>query len=272
MPGGKKPLPLFELVSDRDAAARREPLPTLIPTAPAPSKGTGPDFMPREPKPLPPEPRQERSAEVKRVLPGMGGKPLLVGTTALWLLAGGALLVVVAVWILGNAYGRRQAERTFERSFGTQAPAVTEVPKDPLATQEPVSTPAVSPGHAPAAEQASVLTVKGPGSDPRQAGWNYLLLGTVTREEATGAIQYLAKNGLEAFAVPVEPVDRKGGRANTSPRFQLFAARGIASGEFAGKQVERDRLKQEVARLGAVWKKEHKGSLSFSDAFWLKND
>lgn len=117
-----------------------------------------------------------------------------------------------------------------------------------------------------------VLTSNGVGADPRLSGWNYLLLGMLSREEAGSAIQYFAKNGVETVGVAVEPVDRKSPRGNTSPRFQLFASTGIPSSDFASKQLERDRLKAEVVRLGAIWKKDHKGSMSFSDAFWLKND
>ncbi|MBX3378749.1 MAG: hypothetical protein KF805_01530 [Phycisphaeraceae bacterium] len=123
-----------------------------------------------------------------------------------------------------------------------------------------------------ATEIGRVLTAKGTGSDDRQPGWNYLLLGTLSYEEAAAAIQFFAKNGVETVGVPVEPVDRKSIRGNTSPRFQLFAAKGIASAEFSARQVERDRLKQEIVRLGAIWKKDQKGSTSFADAFWLKND
>jgi len=304
MPPGKKPLPLFELVNAQESAARREPQPVIIP--PTPSRAPVTDFHPREPKPLPIEPRVTRSNEdtPKHMLPGLGGKPVVFGTTALWLAAAGVLLIVFLVWVTGNAYGRRQAEQQFERSFGqvggeiggsaegqvdgqragdagSKPPAEMRGFQDPLAVRPAAAVPSgagtvgrpssTDPASAPI-ESGLALNAKGTGPDPRQSGWNYLLLGMVSREEAAGAIQFFAKNGVETVGVPVDPVDRKSPRGNTSPRFQLFAARGIPSAEFASKQLERDRLKQEIVRLGAIWKKDHKGSMSFSDAFWLKND
>ncbi|MBX3389181.1 MAG: hypothetical protein KF691_06960 [Phycisphaeraceae bacterium] len=218
----------------------------------------------------------------------------MVGSTALWLAAATALLVVFVVWIAGNAYGRRQAELQFERNFGvtsvqdggaTAAPganAATGAQSSVRGVQDPLNSrsgagsipiPATNTANAAApAESGQVLTSRGSGPDPRLSGNNYLLLGTLSRDEAAGAIQFFAKNGVETLGVPVEPVDRKSPRANTSPRFQLFAAKGVASSEFAARQLERDKLKQEIVRLGAIWKKDYKGSTTFSDAFWLKND
>jgi len=290
MPPGKKPLPLFELVNAQESAARREPQPVVIP--PAPVRPPVTDFHPREPKPLPTEPRPARPADdgPKRVLPGLGGKPVVFGTTALWLAAAAILFVVFLVWVTGNSYGRRQAEHQFEKNFGqvgSQAggdsaanpPSELRGVQDPLNVRSAPTVPADTATKAPpidpnssALDPGLVLTVKGAGSDPRQSGWNYLLLGMVSREEAVNAIQFFAKNGVETVGVPVDPVDRKSPRGNTSPRFQLFAAKGIPSTEFASKQLDRDKLKQEIVRLGAIWKKDHKGSMSFSDAFWLKND
>lgn len=290
MPPGKKPLPLFELVNHDEDGSRREPQPVVIP--PAPARLPVGDFHPREPKPLPAEPRVARSSDLspKHMLPGLGGKPVVLGTTALWLAAAAAVLIVFLVWVTGNAYGRRQAEHQFERNFGQVGGQVASDPaapsgeprnvQDPLNTRPSVATPgAGAPGRQVVSEPATgsldsgqVLTAKGTGPDPRQSGSNYLLLGMVSREEAVGAIQFFAKNGVETVGVPVDPVDRKSPRGNTSPRFQLFAARGIPSTEFASKQLDRDKLKNEIVRLGAIWKKDHKGSMSFSDAFWLKND
>lgn len=283
MPPGKKPLPLFELVTDRENASRRD----AVIAPPAPVRNV--DFAPREPKPLIAEPRVVRSSEdgPKRVLPGLGGRPVVLSSTALWLAAAAILMIVFLVWMTGNAYGRRQAEQQFQRDFGQVGGAqpgpstsVSRSIQDPLSTPAPASGSTGGPSAArrsnestpPAADPGRVLTVSGTASDPRQAGSNYLLLGTLSAEETTAAIQFFAKNGVETIGVPVDAVDRRSVRANTSPRFQLFAAKGIPSAEFSSRQVERDRLKQEIVRLGAIWKKDQKGSTSFADAFWLKND
>lgn len=267
-----------------------------MPPAPAPHRAAPPDFQPREPKPLAAEKRIPRSAEAgpARLLPGLGGKPVVVGSTALWLSAATVLLVVFVVWIAGNAYGRRQAEQQFERNFGLSSaqdggspgtsggnPAngnsgAARAVQDPLKTRSSPGAvqppPAETSTNAATPEPGQVLTFRGSGPDPRASGTNYLLLGTLSRDETVAAIQFFAKNGVETVGVPVDQVDRKSPRANTSPRFQLFAAKGFASSEFAARQLDRDKLKQEIVRLGAIWKKDNKGSTTFSDAFWLKYD
>lgn len=275
MPVGKKPLPLLDLMSE--ASARRETPPVLIPTAPAPTRGTGPDFRPLEPKPLPAEPVAARStanAELpKHVLPGLGGKPMVLGTNVLLVAAGVVIGLFVLVWVAGNANGSRNARQDFQRDFGQ----VSQGGSQQGVVQDPLNTPTGTP---PADAGATKQVQPSPGTglakvapaDPRQSGWNYLLLGTLGREDASSAMQYFAKNGVETFAVPAPLVDRRGVRANTSPLFQLFVSKGVPSSEFGARQAERDKLKQEVVRLGAAWKKDHKGSMSFSDAFWLKND
>ncbi|MBN8598327.1 MAG: hypothetical protein J0L78_11700, partial [Planctomycetes bacterium] len=118
MPPGKKPLPLFELVNHQESGARREPQAVSV-TAPV-ARPPVTDFQPREPKALPPEPRIARGTDggPKHVLPALGGKPVVFGSTALWLAAAAGLLIVFLVWISGNVYGRKQAEHQFERSFG----------------------------------------------------------------------------------------------------------------------------------------------------------
>jgi hypothetical protein len=137
-------------------------------------------------------------------------------------------------------------------------------PQAPAATFDPKAATLTGSGR--------VLTLQGfIETDPRQAGWNYLVLGLLPREDTWAAMQFLYRNGVETFAVQVDPVDRRLPRGNTSARFQLYAAKGVPSRDFASTQVERDKLKKDVARLGAIWKKDHKGSASFSDAFWLKN-
>lgn len=283
MPVGKKPLPLLDLMSE--ANARRETPPVLIPTAPAPTRGTGPDFRPLEPKPLPVEPvltRPSGNADLpKHVLPGLGGKPMVLGTNVLLVAAGVVIGLFVLVWVAGNANGSRNARQDFQRDFGqvSQTGSQQGVVQDPLNTPvvpavsaDPKVHKAALPAQVPTAGAGKVPVGQVAAADPRQAGWNYLLLGTLAAEDASAAMQYFAKNGVDTFAVPAPLVDRRGVRANTSPLFQLFVSKGVASSEFGARQAERDKLKQEVVRLGAAWKKDHKGTMSFSDAFWLKND
>lgn len=302
MPGGRKTLPLFELIGDRKQE-RSEPLRTLIPPQSVPGKGTAPNFASLEAKPLPDlaaeirgEPEQEEPARPR---------PPIVLTRSM-ILVGVAVIgfIAISVWSLGVAFGGRQKEQDFQKNFPdlpkptetlNQPPVVKPQPQVVKPQPQVVKAPAnQSPIEAPQADSAKapqpapgvkfdpkavsltgsgrVLTLQGfVEADPRQAGWNYLVLGLLPREDTWAAMQFMYQNGIETFAVQVDPVDRRLPRGNTSARFQLYASKGVPSRDFASTQVDRDKLKKEVARLGAIWKKDHKGSASFSDAFWLKN-
>lgn len=330
MPGGRKPLPLFELMSERESARRDVPQ-VVIPPGPNPTRGTGPNFLPVEPKPLVDAgvtPRRSLlQAEATKgngeggaaALSGrakalLAGSPVMVHRTSILIGLGLGLAVIALVWWLGTRYGGNQVERDFARTFGAPVdPLRPDAAAPTVASPTPerkAATPAPTPAERPAAPASGaaaggrkepaeagatraatpaagttvpvdpmpsgsgkVLTRRGfSEQDPRQEGWNYLILGVLGREDAWEAMSFLARNGVETFAVRVDvPVDRRAMRANTSPRYQLVAEKGVPSREFGSRQAERDRLRQDVIRLGAIWKKDHKGSASFSDAFWLKN-
>lgn len=295
MPGGRKTLPLFELIGDRKQE-RPEPLRTLIPPQPVPGKGTAPNFSSLEAKPLP-DLAAEIRGEPTPQEPPRPRQPIVL--TRSMILVGVAVIAAVAilVWTLGVAFGGRQKEREVAENFGTlpkptetisQPPAakpqpqVAKTPANPSPIEAPPPDATKSPAASPPAKfDPKAVTLTGSGrvltlqgfveADPRQAGWNYLVLGLLPREDTWAAMQFMYQNGIETFAVQVDPVDRRLPRGNTSARFQLYAAKGVPSRDFASTQTERDKLKREVARLGAVWKKDHKGSASFADAFWLKN-
>lgn len=292
MPGGRKTLPLFELIGDRKTE-RKEPLRTLIPPQAVPGKGTAPNFSSLEAKPLP-----DLAAEIRgEPAPEEPPRPRtpIVLTPSLILVAIAIIAAVATlVWTLGVKFGGQQKEREVAENFG-QLPKPTETLTQPAPRTQPVAPspieskpvaatnpPPTQPSTKPPAKQETrpatltgtgrVLTLQGfSEKDPRQEGWNYLVLGLLPREDAWAAMQFLAGNGVDTFAVQVDAVDRRLPRGNTSARFQLYASKGVPSRDFASTQAERDKLKREVARLGAIWKKDHKGSASFSDAFWLKN-
>ncbi|MFN9974096.1 MAG: hypothetical protein ACK58T_29785 [Phycisphaerae bacterium] len=293
MPGGRKTLPLFELIGDRKPE-RPEPLRTLIPPQTVPGKGTAPNYASLEAKPLP-ELAAEIRGEHAPEEPARPRQPIVLTRSMLLVGIGVIAAVAILVWSLGVAFGGRQKEQDFQKNFPdlpkptetlTQAPKTQPpVAKTPV-TPSPIDAAATPPGKAqqpvgPVKFDPKSTTLTGSGrvlalsgfveADPRQAGWNYLVLGLLPREDTWAAMQFMNQNGVETFAVQVDPVDRRLPRGNTSARFQLYAAKGVPSRDFASTQVERDKLKKEVARLGAIWKKDHKGSASFSDAFWLKN-
>lgn len=304
MAGGRKTLPLFELIGDRKTD-QREPLRTLVPTQSVPGKGTAPNFSSLEAKPLS-DLATEIRGEAPPAEPARPRPPIVL--TRSMVLVGVAIIAAIAilVWSLGVAFGGRQKEQDFQKNFAAlpkpNETITNDQPKPQVAKTQPVLSPIDSKPNpsgtpptakpdvkpdpkpdlkadpkpdykaAPLTGTGRVLTLQGlADADPRQANWNYLVLGLLPREDTWAAMQFMYQNGVETFAVQVDPVDRRLPRGNTSARFQLYAAKGVPSRDFASTQVERDKLKKEVARLGAIWKKDHKGSASFADAFWLKN-
>ncbi|HEX8877650.1 MAG TPA: hypothetical protein VF777_12950 [Phycisphaerales bacterium] len=293
MPGGRKTLPLFELIGDRKTE-RKEPLRTLIPPQAVPGKGTAPNFSSLEAKPLP-DLAAEIRGEPAPEEPPRPRTPIVLTPTLILVAIAIIAAVATLVWTLGVKFGGQQKEREVAENFGqlpkptetliqpaprTQPVAPSPIESKPVASNPPPTQPKTEtrPPAKPETRPATltgtgrVLTLQGfSDTDPRQEGWNYLVLGLLPREDTWAAMQFLAGNGVDTFAVQVDAVDRRLPRGNTSARFQLYATKGVPSRDFASTQAERDKLKREVARLGAIWKKDHKGSASFSDAFWLKN-
>ena len=265
MPGGRKTLPLFELIGDRKPE-RSEPLRTLIPPQSVPGKGTAPNFSSLEAKPLPDLASEIRGEPVPEE-PARPRQPIVL--TRSMILVGVAIIAAVAtlVWSLGVAFGGRQKEQDFQKNFPVvPRPNETITPEQlkpqaakpqpstsPIETKpapavvatKPESKPESTSNAIPAAPTGAgrVLTLQGfADADPRQQGWNYLVLGLLPREDTWAAMQFLAKNGVETFAVQVDPVDRRLPRGNTSARLQLYASKGVPSRDSASSQVERDKL------------------------------
>jgi hypothetical protein len=214
-----------------------------------------------------------------------------VPVNTLWFVAAGAITLLVVLFVggykLGQGAAQRQAERELAGRFGDR-PTLTE----PLEQLETVPQPQVTPpggrsgtGPAPtqpfqarsepdpktlAAGTGAVLSSRGVTADPREAGKNYLALATLSASDAEAAIAFMAANGVEVIGVPV---DRGAGRANNAGpamAYRLFAAAGITSEQFRTKQTARTNLEAEVARLGEIWQKQHRGPSNFAKTGWEK--
>lgn len=214
-----------------------------------------------------------------------------VPVNTLWFAAAGALTLLVLLFVggykLGMGAAERQAERELSARFGDR-PNLTEPREQPPTDPAPRTTPPNSRDAGPATPQpvaptrpesdpgdmaagtGAVMSSKGVTADPREHGKNYLALATLSRADAQGAIAFLAANGVEVIGVPV---DRGTGRANNAGpalAYRLFAAAGITSEQFRTKQTARTNLEAEVARLGEVWQKQHRGASNFAKTGWEK--
>ena len=150
-------------------------------------------------------------------------------------------------------------------SKGGTKPPTTPLPSPGNGTSVPKQTPSVAIDPATA-----VITSKGLlAGDPREAELNYLNLATLPRTDSESAIAFLAANGVEAFAVPVDPTDSEA--KNPAPsKYRLWVLPGITTEDYRQRKTVRTRLEAEVSRLGQIWRKEHRGTSDFSQPLWEK--
>jgi hypothetical protein len=275
-PGNRRTTPLFDLLSDRHNSLRTQPQATPKPTIRVQLEPAGPEV--REvalPGAIPPsetlEPQPIPAADwatgpdfrLSRVALGIG--IALIG------------VLVFGAYSLGYSLGRREGDRE-SAELSRRLDAVRDPLNDPAPPQE--SDQAANPQKPAEPEQnpapkgnAESLTPKGLLSgDPREKGLNYLVLGTFDREMAQSAVEYLAANSVQAFAVGVE--SRSGAANNPNPGrvYTVYALPGITSEEYRKGVTKKTNLEAAVARVGAQWQKERRGASNFSKTMWAKYD
>jgi hypothetical protein len=238
---------------------------------------------------LPPE--GSAGADAWAAQSGVSGATVRVPVNAVYLAAAGFVLLMVIAYGVGSFLSRRAAER--ESAAGREQPPISEPVDSPgtagtaldaaPATKPPSrgEAPKISSATTPAAEtpvpsvprpsDALCLTSKGwTTSDQREDGLNYLLLAYVSQTEAEDAISFLAENGLETFALYVDPSQVRGNNFSPTRPYKLYASKGITSDEYSKKMTAKTNVEAAVARLGPRWQKERKGSSNFSKPAWEK--
>lgn len=265
---GRHTRPLFDLISERRSAEAppRRPLPAPEPTpASAPSRAAA----------------REHAEE----LGASGGGSWLhhSGTVAIpmnGIYVGAAVLIalLVVVWVAGNKAGASAKERELQPLLQNAVrpegdPLVERPVRQPETspiTQQPTgsrtgTTP--GPGPVPIPGTASVFSAKGPlAADPRQPGLNYYVLERLPREESERVLAFLDQNNFQAFAT----VDRSGRGANNPPLYRIIALPGITGEQYRTNDAQRRRVQDEAARLGGLWRNNHRGSTSFARPVWEK--
>lgn len=275
MPGGRQTTPLFDLLRRGNAGA-----------TPAPTRESSRVAKPMVRVELKPQAESPLTGS-RDIPPEAGLQAVRVPVNTLWFVAAGAITLLVVLFAsgykLGQGAAQRQAERELSGRFGDR-PNLTEPgeqtqsgpppnvepgpPRSGVISQPPLNRPEVDTGGIGAGTGA-VLSSKGVMADPRERGKNYLALATLSRSDSEAAILFMAANGVEVIGVPV---DRGAGRANNAaPAYRLFAAAGITSEQFRTKQTARTNLEAEVARLGEIWQKQHRGPSSFAKTGWEKH-
>jgi hypothetical protein len=214
-------------------------------------------------------------------------------------LAGVWTAVVVAVgvafvtWTIGYNVGFGNGQSEQASAFGIGAGRI----QDPLidtsdadlsrgtegsqATQATNSAGAVGTSTATNPGNPRALVIAGDGrqvADPRRAGNNYLALATLPEPSARSAVRYLANEGINSIAVPVDPiaggVDSRGNSGNNpSPvLYELFSVDlEVPSGRFRESAEQRQALADRVARIGRQWL-QNGGASDFSKPQWKRYD
>lgn len=202
---------------------------------------------------------------------------------ALYGIVAGALLLAVACWSIGyrvgfgrgeDAWAAQEAgsgERTYPRDPLNGGGA--ETPRGGAGADKPVGGSGGTDSGGGAGVQAprgQVVTARGLAErDPRQEGFNYLELATLSRAQVEDAVVFLAGEGVEAIGVP--EVDSRGGGANNPVRYRLVSIEvAIPSEQFRAMRTQRLDHEGLIQRLGRVWQKEHKGASDFGSPLWKR--
>lgn len=136
---------------------------------------------------------------------------------------------------------------TLLNGAGGATAATNERPVESNFTAPPRTQPAATPA-------SSVPTI----GDPRQAGMNYYIVAREHAAEAERVAAYLRSNGVDALVVE-----------DSSPPWRLVVAlRGFAPGTLSSDAALEYRSR--LHTLGRAWKRDHRGTTDFSDAYAQK--
>ncbi|MFT5423960.1 MAG: hypothetical protein ACI89L_001752 [Phycisphaerales bacterium] len=127
-------------------------------------------------------------------------------------------------------------------------------------TIDPASDPSLTAAMQPSAN-GTILSAGGLLEiDPREAGLNYLELGTFRREMTQGAIDYLAASGVPSIGVP-----QPGGMYRL-----VSVGLGIPGGQWSALASERTQHQRRVGEIGTRWVQELQGGSDFGQTQWTK--
>ena len=223
---------------------------------------------------------------------GLGGGTVRVPVNAVYVAVTALIIVAVAAFAIGSVLSKRAAER--DASQDRPQPSITEpietpepvAPEGTLAERSPTPSKATPTKPEPAKTTGNLQESTSAGPRPGNAlcltssGWttvdqreeslNYLHLAYVSQTEAEDAISFLAQNGLDTFALYVDPQQVRGNNFSPTRPFKLYASKGITSDEYSKKMTAKTNVEAAVARLGPRWQKERKGSSNFSKPAWEK--
>ena len=189
----------------------------------------------------------KRRAEQAAELPGKSGagsvirfpKGLVYVFALLWV---GTLIFA---WGLGRGSGREQGFEEAVQAIQTES--------IPQVSPPPLSPEASGPGRFPPESSSSTLRS---GSDPRQAGLNYLVVQSGSNQKALSELlEHLRGEGLAAFITSA-----------TISSSRVLLSEGYSAPNSDPRAVA---LRDRLHRAGAAWKASG-GDSDLTDAYWEK--
>jgi len=212
-------------------------------------------------------------------MPGPVQGGIRLSAVALYGLIAGAVLVSVACWSIGYRVGYGAGESAWLQE---NPETVRDFPVDPLGGGGVVDEPDLSRDGTKGASESEtgapggaegsggVLSSRGVlDRDPRQAGYNYLELATLSEGQAVSAMGFLAGRGVHAIAVPV--VEKGAVGANNPTRYRLVSIEvAIPGAQFRAMQTARLDHERLIERLGREWRRDYNGASDFARPLWKR--
>lgn len=182
-----------------------------------------------------------------------------------------AFALIIGAWTIGYQRGNIAGKAAIEPYVRDQ-PVVR--PVQPAA-EDPTLLPAqtnIDQPNNPTTSQPTAISTADSGimspsgfldADPRSPGLNYLVLATLSTEQAADAISFMYSNSVSVIGVPV--VDSEASRANNPSRYTLYSL-GVAipGNQWSAMSVERIQHQTLIANLGSRWQRERRGASDFS--------
>lgn len=169
-----------------------------------------------------------------------------------------AVACMALTYSIGFQAGQHRRDRLdAQRLQSATDPARIEPTRDPLLAQTTNRT-----NRAAEPDSSSTTRSEPPprdrpatGGDPRVPDLNYFIVLYDRPEEAERAAAFLRRSGVDAAVVP----------ANNGQFRYVVSLKGFAASEVGSRAYEEHR--NELRRLGRIWKREHNGSRDFSEVW-----
>jgi hypothetical protein len=288
--------PLFDLMRERDDDHdARQPTPQPAPSPVAPRPPSQPGEQSQSGPPVPTKQtawdtsggvsRAERSAAAMLDEEVQTDSGVRLSTPTTYLCIAIVFALIIGAWAFGYQRGLAAGKAEIEHYVQDQPVVRPAQGSNPVTPGEQTDLPTLDPGgnsasnstrnttnqpSSPTAGGARVMSPSGYlDSDPRIAANNYLVLATLSTEQAADAISFMYSHGVRVIGVP--SVDSRGSSANNPSRYTLYSL-GVAipGNRWSAMSAQRTEHQQLVADLGARWQREQRGVSDFSRTNWEK--